>query len=204
MFHLYLSKDTKEHMADLSSDITQAVKRVYLADVQAIRNLSEVATKLQRDNNLTLPGNLTVTGSFNYLPRGCILAYNSSSAPAGWAICDGNNGTPDLRNKFILGSGNRSIGTTGGVETVTLTLEQMPKHSHSGTTNKNGKKTLEAGGQGGWNAGYFHKIAHGGNPHGNIDTANDHSHTFTTDNKGGNQAHENMPPFYVLTYIMKL
>jgi hypothetical protein len=51
----------KEPMTDLSTDIKQAVKQVYLADVQAIRNLSEVATKLQRDG-LTIPGDLTVTG----------------------------------------------------------------------------------------------------------------------------------------------
>ena len=51
----------KEPMADVSIDIKEAVKQVYLDDVEAIRNLSEVATKLQKDG-LTIPGNLTVTG----------------------------------------------------------------------------------------------------------------------------------------------
>jgi hypothetical protein len=55
----------KEPMSNISNDIREAVKQVYLADVQAIRNLSEVASKLQRDNNLILPGNLTVTGQIN-------------------------------------------------------------------------------------------------------------------------------------------
>ena len=48
-------------MADVSNDIKEAIKQVYLADVEAIRNLSEVATKLQKEG-LTIPGDLTVTG----------------------------------------------------------------------------------------------------------------------------------------------
>jgi hypothetical protein len=51
----------KEPMADLSSDIRQAVRQVYLADIQAIRNLSEVASKLQREG-LTIAGDLRVSG----------------------------------------------------------------------------------------------------------------------------------------------
>jgi len=72
MFHQYWctsrstrqswSKHTKEPMADVSVDIKEAVKQVYLADVEAIRNLSEVATKLQKEG-LKIPGNLTVDGS---------------------------------------------------------------------------------------------------------------------------------------------
>ena len=126
-------------MANVSNDIKEAVKQVYLADVESIRNLSEVATKLQA-SGLTIPGNLTVTGSFNYLPRGSIIAYNSSSAPNGWTICDGSNGSPDLRNKFILGMGNRGIGTTGGAETVTLNVNQMPQHNHGASVSDPGKE----------------------------------------------------------------
>jgi hypothetical protein len=55
------STKSKEHMADLSSDIRQAVRQVYLADIQAIRNLSEVASKLQREG-LTIAGDLRVSG----------------------------------------------------------------------------------------------------------------------------------------------
>lgn len=62
IFHLYWTNDTKETMAEVSSDIKEAVKQVYLADVEAIRNLSEVATKLQA-GGLTVPGNLTTTGT---------------------------------------------------------------------------------------------------------------------------------------------
>jgi hypothetical protein len=49
---------------DISSQIKDAVKQIYMIDVDSIRNLSEVATKLQKEG-LTIPGNLTVTGNIN-------------------------------------------------------------------------------------------------------------------------------------------
>ncbi len=70
---------------------------------------------------------------------GMILMYTGNSAPNGWAICDGSNGTPDLRARFIVGAGNGSgagnsnysVNNTGGAESVTLTEAQMPSHNHS-------------------------------------------------------------------------
>ena len=82
------------------------ISLTYKADIEAIRNLSIVATKLQKgglsvNGKIAVTGDLTVKGKFNYLPKGVILAYNSPKAPPGWAICDGKNGTPDLRGRFI-------------------------------------------------------------------------------------------------------
>ena len=70
---------------------------------------------------------------------GMILMYTGSTAPSGWAICDGSNGTPDLRARFIVGAGNGSgagnsnysVNNTGGAEFVTLTESQIPSHNHS-------------------------------------------------------------------------
>ncbi len=45
--------------------------------------------------------NLKVTGSFNLLPKGVILTWTGTTPPDGWALCDGTNGTPDLRGRFI-------------------------------------------------------------------------------------------------------
>lgn len=38
----------------------------------------------------------------NTLPVGTIVAYHGDGIPAGWAICDGENGTPNLIGKFII------------------------------------------------------------------------------------------------------
>lgn len=78
-----------------------------------------------------------------------IMWYGSAdNIPPGWALCNGQNGTPDLRNRFIVGAGDDySLGATGGsasgvtspsgahTHTTTsgphaLTVEEMPRHSH--------------------------------------------------------------------------
>lgn len=51
----------------------------------------------------------------NIIPSGTIVAYNGTDEPAGWKICDGNNGTPDLRNKFIKGGDSSSASTVSGI-----------------------------------------------------------------------------------------
>ncbi len=72
------------------------------------------------------------------VPSGIIAVWSGSegSIPSGWYLCNGSNGTPDLRNRFIVGAGsgsNYSVGNTGGSDTVTLSTSQIPSHSH--TTN---------------------------------------------------------------------
>lgn len=53
-------------------------------------------------------------------PKGIILAWyaKSGSVPKGWSVCDGSNGTPDLRGKFIRGvSAFGDVGPSGGQDT---------------------------------------------------------------------------------------
>ena len=55
----------------------------------------------------------------------------ANAIPTGWLLCDGSNGTPDLRNRFIVGAGSSySVGNTGGSDSVTLTTAQIPSHNH--------------------------------------------------------------------------
>ena len=67
------------------------------------------------------------------IPSGIITMWSGASdaIPSGWWLCDGQNGTPDLRNRFIVGAGSSyEVGNTGGSDSVTLTTEQMPPHTH--------------------------------------------------------------------------
>lgn len=79
------------------------------------------------------------------LPIGVILPYVGLVAdiPTGWALCDGQNGTVDMRNKFVMGGEHAQIGNQGGANEVTpsgsvsvanhtLSTSQMPSHRHLG------------------------------------------------------------------------
>lgn len=152
------------------------------------------------------------------VPRGVIQMWSGAidDIPLGWALCAGGTVTaadgtempvPDLRDRFVVGAGySYSVGDTGGAAQVTLTVEQLPPHSHQGTTSEAGAHTHTYSGSTG------HMIAGlgGGAALSYPATARQtsesglHSHTFTTQATGGGQPHENRPPYYALAYIMKL
>lgn len=161
---------------------------------------------------------------------GCIMPFSgtfsgvnpinkkTNKADTKWHICDGTSGTPDLRGKFVLGaSTSHAIGSTGGAEKVPLSLTEVPAHTHpfSGTTSTNGAHhhgcTGETTGNG-WPYGYYNSsnsfLGIDGSDHNNAihntSTDGNHAHTFsgTTGSTGSGAAHENMPPYYTLSYIM--
>lgn len=64
---------------------------------------------------------------------GMILMWSgaTNNIPTGWKLCDGNNGTPDLRNRFLVGAGDDyPVNNKGGQNQVTLSVGELPKHSH--------------------------------------------------------------------------
>lgn len=166
------------------------------------------------------------------LPKGAIIMWSGSvsSIPNGWALCDGNNGTPDLRNRFIVGAGGEyAVGDTGGAKEVTLTVDEIPAHTHSGTTGSAGSHTHSAStnstgshthtytryssrpasmigsGQGWGGTSSVNTSSAGAHTHTvTVQSAGAHTHSFTTDSTGGGKAHENRPPYYALCFIMKL
>ena len=71
------------------------------------------------------------------IPSGLIAIWSGAvgSVPSGWYLCNGQNGTPDLRNSFIIGAGNTySVGATGGSTTATLTQANLPNVNFSATS----------------------------------------------------------------------
>ena len=95
---------------------------------------------------------------------GMIMMYTGSTAPSGWAICNGSNGTPDLRDRFIVGAGSAySVNNTGGANSVTLTESQIPSHNHTFSGSTSHSHTIN---------NHTHSFSGSG--------SNTHSHNITT------------------------
>ncbi|WP_279002019.1 phage baseplate protein [Acidaminococcus fermentans] len=158
-----------------------------------------------------------VTQSLGVLP-GTVIAFsgtfeggypvnkNTGLVNKEWHLCDGTNGTPDLRNRFIYGGDGTDSGTTGGEASVTLTVQTIPAHGHTGTTSANGDhshtvKTLNTSGKLNVNDYAGYSI---GNTDRTTSTDGKHQHSLDIDSTGGGQPHNNMPPYYVLAFMMKL
>ncbi len=178
--------NTSEHFATDIESVAN-VASLYNSGNFTATNMTVASQMTASDMTTT---NMTVNGTFNLLPKGVIVAWSGSTPPAGWTLCDGQNGTPDLRGRFILGYGqgsglsNRDLNATGGVETVTLTVDQMPSHTHQYWDTRNAVASGNTFASGAWNN----------------NTVSPGPSAAT----GGSQAHENMPPFYVLAWIYKL
>jgi len=145
--------------------------------------------------------------SFAVVPSGVITMWSGSatSVPVGWTLCDGTDGTPDLRDRFIVGAGGAyASGDTGGTDEVQLTESEIPSHNHSGSTDTDGahSHTYDQFGGGSSTSEADGSIT-GGYTSRSTSTDGDHSHTLTTDTAGGDGAHENRPPFLSLAFIMK-
>lgn len=171
--------------------------------------------------------NITVANVTNaFVPRGLISMWSGSIAtiPSGWAICNGANGTPDLRNRFIIGAGSTyAVGASGGSSTVTLTVANLPAHTHTGTTDSSGShnhggSTGTGGsfqtGYGAWTSSQPDTLDINRNPslsytlahNHSISTDGAHTHTFSTSTTTGATAtsFSILPPYYALAFVMKL
>ena len=130
------------------------------------------------------------------IPLGGIIPWSgeTTAVPDGWALCNGQtaNGrkTPDLRDRFVVGAGGEyQPNATGGVARVTLTVEQLPAHTHD-------YKFTGADLALSWdNDNYFYDASR---------EYPNNTNTKTTESRGGNQPHENRPPYYALCYIMRV
>ena len=120
------------------------------------------------------------------VPSGTIVMYNGSSAPSGWAVCNGSNGTPDLRGRFIVAAGGSYSGTGGSADAVVVS------HSHGYSSFSSTGDHTHSVSQSSTNVSNQSNHTH---PAGNYSVSNasggSHSHSvdFDTD-EGGSHTHQ--------------
>ena len=127
------------------------------------------------------------------VPVGGIIMWSgaTNAIPSGWALCDGQNGTPNLQDKFIVGAGNTyAVDATGGSKDATL-----PSHYH----NFPGDDQLTgANGIAGWSNTHDGNYAYDA-------TSNTvgGGKMWRTTTEGASAVNKNLPPYYALAYIIK-
>lgn len=181
-------------------------------------------------DNLTIAGTLALTGGLtldgsagtsgqvmvsagtgntptwgNAFVAGMIMLWSGSiaSIPSGWALCDGSNGTPNLRDRFVVGAGSTyAVNATGGsadaivvshTHTATSSVTD-PGHTHNIMTNAGSGSTYPFGLTAGASA-----------PNLATQTSKTGISVSTTINSTGSSGtNANLPPYFALAYIMKL
>jgi len=132
------------------------------------------------------------------IPTGCILLWSGStgSIPSGFLLCDGTNGTPDLRNSFIVGAGNNyTVGQTGGSADAIVV-----SHTHTATVTDPGHFHYIGYQFSTFSPGATGSLIQGGST--NTDTKTT-GISVTNASTGISATNANLPPYYALAYIQK-
>jgi hypothetical protein len=149
--------------------------------------------------------NLTVTGTASgIIPSGLISMWSGSiaSIPSGWLLCNGSSGTPDLRDRFVIGAGSAyAVAATGGSKDAIVV-----SHTHTATSSVTDPGHAH---QYNWKAITGGTTA-GGDPNsvGNTGAVTSSEVTGITvstsvSSTGSSATNANLPPYYALAYIMK-
>jgi hypothetical protein len=134
----------------------------------------------------------------NGVPSGAIMMWSGSvaSIPSGWYLCDGNNSTPDLRNRFVVGAGSTyAVDATGGNKDAIVVSHTHsvvdPGHSHTfnaynyGFDNYQGRVSMDS-----WSGA-------------STPSTNSATTGISIGTTGSSGTNANLPPYYALAYIMK-
>ena len=136
---------TKQYVDTNIGTVTNTVNSDIAAVDSTISNVSALLSALTiafNSNITSISAVLETVASQAYvanaisaaLPAGVIVMWSgdTSNIPEYYQLCDGTNGTPDFRDKFVVGAGNvYAPGAQGGSVTSTLSIANLPLHSHT-------------------------------------------------------------------------
>jgi len=157
-------------------------------------------------NTLKVGNIIDSSGNASAFVTGMIILWygDTTNIPGGFVLCDGQNSTPDLRDRFIIGAGNNfSAGGTGGSNSVTLSEANLPSHRHFVVSNSLGGQNRT-----GSNVSANNQVAKGtgaGNLYESYNLASTGSGASAgrSSSVGSGSAFDNKPLYHALCYIMK-
>lgn len=190
------------------------------ANVISVAGRSGAVVLTNTDVGLANVDNTSDANKPGQVPIGGIIMWSGvvASIPAGWALCNGVAGTPDLRGRFIVGASqdagatdtlaSYNKGATGGVDTVALGVTQIPAHTHTLAINTDAHE----------HTGEYRNFAAGtlaglttitsGTATASAMNADTHTHTGTVSGGGSGTsagaAVDTRNRFYALAYIMRI
>ena len=171
------------NIATNATEITKLKSRVTTNETNIAANTTEIKNINEKITNIKT----NITALQDAMPVGSIIMFNGKAEeiPSGWAICNGENGTPNLIDRFILGS--TYAGSTGGASQVKLSVSQLPPHRHKVSNcwfgqsdNANDRQVVR------WDASF------------------DPNSQVWTQEEGLGLPIDIIPPYYTLIYIMKV
>ena len=195
---------------------------VYRLDTPGVENQAITNAKIDTGAVSTQKVDASINNAL--VPINGIIMYSGLQAdiPANWAICDGNNGTPNLVNKFVVAAASFDVGTeewrtsvdgtskeSGGAATKTLGTNELPTHTH-GITDPGHQHTTNVDSGTLFHVGGVANAVNFGGPGGypgtafNMDDAD--TGITSTDGQPGTtgEAFDILPPFYAIAYIMRV
>lgn len=158
-------------------------------------------------NVLVSNGSAWASTALASFTTGMIMLWSGSiaSIPSGWALCNGSNGTPDLRNRFIVGAGSTyAVDATGGSADAIVV-----SHTHTATSavTDSGHTHAYAGASQNYQNGSGTQswgTPTSGNNQTTASAQTGITVATTVDTAGSSGTNANLPPYYALAYIMKL
>lgn len=192
----------------------------------------EDVLKLNENGSVEINGPTKVTGTLNVtgniqqngvdlMPKGSIIMWygDVSNLPKGWIVCDGSNGTPDMRGKFPvgvsntkvtdnMGENNFSMGSNKSTFSTKLKVENLPAHSHPASMDPGGRHKHKIGRRGANVSGSTAPM-YGGSDEGKFDSDNvieagsEHTHEVKIGETGNGTEFNVIPPYMALYFLYK-